>query len=355
MSIGDCDMFTRECHSVRTHVAYPNLDFAKLVCSLLVVLIHTSPLEHISELGHFYLDHVITRIAVPLFFAMSGFLFFGRLDYADGCIAKTRENFGRLIRTTRKNALLYVIWSAIYLSVTLPEWYAIGWWGLAAVKDWLTSFLFSGSYYHLWYLLALILAIPVLYLLLTVIPVTRIGFVTSGLWVLECLVYSYSWIGVDQIPLVAFISSRMPILFDALLRAVPLIAVGTILSQRQIKTVRASACIGAFLLCAAEASVLYFSTPNASNLSYLFSTPLMVWFVLSGLIAWKQLPLSSRQQFCLRDMSLSIYCIHPMVCWLCEQLSVPSGIPFWMAVTAVSVAAAYLWTTRTRFHQKRRM
>lgn len=334
---------------------YPNLDLAKLVCALLVVLIHTSPVENISKRGHFYLENVVARVAVPLFFAMSGFLFFGKLDYADGRIARTRENISRLFRTTRKNIRLYVIWSALYLTITLPDWYAAGWWGWAAVKDWLHSFLFIGSYYHLWYLLALILAIPALYLLLTVIPVSRIGLVASGLWVMECLVYSYAWIGVDQILLVAFIGSRMPILFDALLRAVPLIAVGAILSQRQIKTVRAAACIGAFLLCAVEASALYFFTPNETSFSYLFSTPLMVWFLLSGLIAWKQLPLSSRQQFCLRDMSLSIYCIHPMVCWLCERLSVPSGIPFWMAVTAVSVAAAYIWTNRTRLHQKRRM
>ena len=56
-----------------------------------------------------------------------------------------------------------------------------------------------------------------------------------------------------------------------------------------------------------------------------------------------------------RDMSLSIYCIHPMVCKLCQHLSVPSGIPYWMTVTAVSVAMAYLWTFRTRLHQKRRL
>lgn len=263
-------MTPREHRPVGAHKAYPNLDLAKLVCALLVIVIHTAPLENISTLGHFYLGNVVTRIAVPLFFAMSGFLFFGRLDYAGGRIARTRENFSRLIRTTRKNVLLYVIWSVLYLTVTLPDWYAAGWWGWAAVKDWLFSFLFSGSYYHLWYLLALILAVPALYLLLTVVPVSRIGLVASGLWAMECLVYSYAWIGVDQIPLVAFIGSRMPIIFDALLRAVPLIAVGAILSQRQIKAPQIAICIGAFLLCAAEASALYFFTPNETSFPICF-------------------------------------------------------------------------------------
>lgn len=355
MCTGGFDLTLREHRPAGVHKAYPNLDLAKLVCALLVIVIHTAPLENISTLGHFYLGNVVTRVAVPLFFAMSGFLFFGKLDYAEGRIAQTRANLSRLIRSTRKNILLYVIWSVLYLTVTLPDWYAAGWWGWAAVMDWLFSFLFSGSYYHLWYLLALILAVPALYLLLTVVPVSRIGLAASVLWAMECLVYSYAWIGADQVSLVAFISGRMPIIFDALLRALPLIAVGAILSQRQIKAPRTTACIGAFLLCAVEASALYFFTPNESSFSYLFSTPLMVWFVLGGLITWKQLPLSSRQQFCLRDMSLSIYCIHPMVCQLCKHLSVPSGIPFWMAVTAISVATAYLWTFRTRLQQKRRL
>ena len=50
---------------------YPNLDLAKFVCALLVVVIHTSPLENTAELAHFYLNNVFARVAVPLFFAAS--------------------------------------------------------------------------------------------------------------------------------------------------------------------------------------------------------------------------------------------------------------------------------------------
>lgn len=348
-------MSLREDHTIQVHTPYPNLDLTKLGCALFVVVIHTSPLENISDLGHFYLENVIARIAVPLFFAISGFLFFGKLGYVDGRVARTRENFSRLIKTTRKNILLYVIWSVIYLSIILPEWYDVGWWGWAAVRDWLHSFLFIGSYYHLWYLLALILAIPALYLLLTVIPISRIWGVTSGLWVLECLVYSYAWIGAGRLPLVAFIGGKIPVIFDAFLRALPLISVGALLSQRRSEPPKATACIGAFLLCTAEASALYFFSPNESSFSYLFSTPFMVWSTLRGLTTWKQIPLNKQQQFCLRDMSLSIYCMHPMVCRLCKQLSVPSGILFWLTVTAISIAAAYVWANRKRIYQKWRL
>lgn len=348
MLTGDCDTSMKKDHNPRSPAAYPNLDLAKFICALLVIIIHTSPVENISKLAHFYLENVIARVAVPLFFAMSGFLFFGKLDYADGRIARTRENFSRLLRTIRKNTILYVVWSVIYLAIILPEWYAVGWWGWTAVKDWFHSFLFIGSYYHLWYLLSLILAVPALYVLLRVVPVSRIWIVVSGLWVLECLVYSYAWIGIDQIPLVAFISSKMPIIFDGLLRALPLVCIGAILSQRQIGAPKVTACVGTFLLCAAEASGLYFFSPNESFYSYLVFTPIMTWFALSGLIAGKQVPLRKQQQLCLRDMSLSIYCVHPMVCWLCKQLSIPSGIPFWLTVTAISVTAAYAWTNRKR-------
>lgn len=323
---------------------YPNLDLAKFLCALLVVVIHTSPLIRTSAVLHFYLNDVVTRIAVPLFFAMSGFLFFGKLDYVEGRIMRTRKNLSRLIRTTRKNVLLYVIWSVLYLLITLPEWYATGWWGWTAIKDWLHAFLFIGSYYHLWYLLALILAIPALYLLLSLVPLSRVWLIAGALWILECLTYSYAWIGVERIPLVGFIGSKMPVVFDSMLRALPLLSIGAVLSQKQSRSAGVPAVLGAFLLCAAEASALYFFSPNEAYYSYLFATPLLAYTALDVLIFGKQIAISKKWQWRLRDMCLLIYCLHPMICHVCQQWGIPAGIPYWLTVTVLSVGIAYLWS-----------
>lgn len=333
-------MFTGDCKTMEQKRGYPNLDAAKFLCALLIVIIHTSPLQNVSAVAHFYVNDVITRVAVPLFFAMSGFLFFRKLDFAEGKIARTKRNFACILKATRKNMLLYIAWSLIYLVIVLPEWYRTGWWGLPAIKDWLYSLLFSGAYYHLWYLLALVVSLPVLYVLLMYIPLKRFWVVGSVLWILECVTYSYSWIGVDQIPLIMAISNRMPVVFDALFRAVPLLFIGAACTQIHPKHTSVWLCVGALLLCAAEASLLYFFSPNEGKFSYLFATPLMTCTILTVLVYGRQITLPPLWQSRLRDMSLLIYCLHPMICYFFREWGFPSGIPFWLAVTVTVVAVS---------------
>ena len=326
------------------HVDYPNLDLAKFICALLVVVIHTEPLVNATVLGDFYLNDVIARVAVPLFFAMSGFLFFRSIAYENGRIAQSRTNIKRLLHTTGKNLCLYIAWSAVYLIVVLQESYQSGWWGIAVVKDWVHSFLLIGSYYHLWYILALVAALPVLYFLLAQIPISKIWVTAAILWVLECLTYSYSWIGVDQIPFVAFICDKMPVMFDALFRALPLLTIGAVLSQQRRKPVKMLVCIGAFALCAVEASILHFFTPNESKYSYLFTTPFLTVAIMTVLIYGKQISLPEKSQYHLRNMSLLIYCLHPMICYALSLLGIKQGLFLWGSVTVLSVGMAHLWS-----------
>ena len=56
-----------------------SIDIAKLLASIMVIALHTSPLSSISVIGDKAMIG-ICRIAVPLFFAMSGYLFFMNRD-----------------------------------------------------------------------------------------------------------------------------------------------------------------------------------------------------------------------------------------------------------------------------------
>ena len=71
---------------------YDSLDLAKWICALLVIVIHTAPLSKVSTIGNFYFTNVLARIAVPLFFAISGFLFFRKLTYENGRVKRSAEN-----------------------------------------------------------------------------------------------------------------------------------------------------------------------------------------------------------------------------------------------------------------------
>lgn len=91
-----------------------SLDFAKWICSLLIIIIHTAPLEQIP-IVNFYITNVFARIAVPLFFAISGFLFFRKITFENGKIARSSQNFTYLLRYVKHLIIIYLGASAIYL------------------------------------------------------------------------------------------------------------------------------------------------------------------------------------------------------------------------------------------------
>lgn len=327
------------------HTHYTNLDVAKFVCALLVVIIHTDPLSALSEIAGFYLKDVFARTAVPLFFAISGFLFFGGLDFHDDRIRNSSENRKRLAKYVKRVAGLYLIWSLVYILLSLPGWYRAGWWGINVVRDCIISVLLKGGHYHLWYLLALVYAVPVLYAIMCLISRRTLSTVIGCFWLCECLVYSYSWTGIDRIAVVQFISQRVPIAFDALFRAVPLLAVGAVCAVPSASGkakewgVKLAASAG---LCAAEASLLYFMISNADRYSYLLATPLMAYCAMRFLTYSRQIRISGKNAKLLRNMSLSIYCIHPFVITIMMACHVPEGLFMWLAVTLISIVISYL-------------
>lgn len=326
-----------------TRKTYPNLDLAKFVGALLIIIIHTAPLQKISDLANFYTANVLARIAVPLFFAISGFLFFGKLSYENGKIKKCAENTAHLIGYIKKTTLLYLAWSLIYIFfVKLPMWYQSGWWGLYVIKDCLAAIVFVGSHYHLWYLLALIYAVPVLYYLLRFIPLKKVAYFVVPLWLCECLIYSYAWIGIDKFPFIHFVSGQVPIIWDAFFRAVPLLAIGAFASGATFSRPDKMRCaaVGAFVLLVLEASSLYFLSPNNSNFSYLLFTPAVTFSLLYCLVYGKQVALLKKRQLLLRNMSVSIYCMHPLIMEISSSCNIPNGPLMWLAVTGLSIILA---------------
>ena len=329
---------------------YCNLDVAKFLCALLIIVIHTRPLLDVSPVANFYTADVLARTAVPLFFAMSGFLFFRKLQWQDGKICPCGENRKRLGQYLKRVAHIYLCWSLIYTIAKLPQWYATGWWGMQLVRDVLVSWIVRGSHYHLWYLLASLYAMPILYVLLRYIPVRKILYPAGLLLLCECLVYSYSWLGTEEISVVSLVLQKAPILFHTVFRAVPLLAIGALCTAVRPGQGRKKfflPVLACFLLCVAEASVLYFASPNEEKYSYLLVTPFFVFFTMEWLLHGKQLSLSQQKSKMLRDASLTMYCMHPLVIIAFDLLQVNSSLLIW-GVTTVSVTIFSLVWKRYR-------
>lgn len=115
----------------------PALDWFRLVAAVLVVAIHTGPLGSFSPAADLWFTRVLARVAVPYFAMLSGY-FLARGGW---------RGTGRLWRHT---LLLYLLAVAVYLPLNIYAGNPVTW----------RDLIFNGTFYHLWYLPALLLALP---------------------------------------------------------------------------------------------------------------------------------------------------------------------------------------------------
>lgn len=118
-------------------------DRFRLPAALLVVAIHTGPLLSVSPLANDLLTDIWGRIAVPFFFAVSGWFLVPRLR---------REGAAALGSFLKKTLLLYLLSALLYLPLNLYN-HTLQDSGASLLRD----IFFNGTFYHLWYFPALAL------------------------------------------------------------------------------------------------------------------------------------------------------------------------------------------------------
>ena len=118
-------------------------DRFRLPAALLVVAIHTGPLLSVSPFANDLLTDIWGRIAVPFFFAVSGWFLVPRLR---------REGVAALGPFLKKTLLLYLLSALLYLPLNLYN-HTLQDSGAALLRD----IFFNGTFYHLWYFPALAL------------------------------------------------------------------------------------------------------------------------------------------------------------------------------------------------------
>lgn len=127
---------------------YSSIDFYKLLMAFLVIVLHTSPFIDFSKVLEVGLRDCFVIIAVPFFFATSGF-FALRSEKA------AKQSIRHLLQ-------LYLIWSIIYLPFSALKLHEVSLNSLYYIK----SFFLWGSYDTIWYLLADGVAVAIAYVFL---------------------------------------------------------------------------------------------------------------------------------------------------------------------------------------------
>ncbi len=141
---------------------YGIIDIAKFISALFVIAIHCAPFYEINETGNFIYVQIFARLAVPFFFMASGWLFFQKINLKNGIRDET--NLQMLKHYWMRILKLYLVWSALYLPLLIGSWIK-GSFDVSTCLRLLRDFLFNGTYYHLWFLPALLLGIVIVYLL----------------------------------------------------------------------------------------------------------------------------------------------------------------------------------------------
>lgn len=156
---------------------YYLIDIVKLICAILVVAIHTGPFLSINGTLNYFVVQILGRMAVPFFFVVSAFFFFQKLDYVAGL--KSKENLKKLMRYVIRLLRLYLVWTLIYLVPLSISWLQGGI-DASTFPRFIRDFFFTGSYYHLWFLPAMLFSTCFVYVLLMkfkAIKIVEIGLV----------------------------------------------------------------------------------------------------------------------------------------------------------------------------------
>ena len=285
---------------------YGAIDIAKYVSALLVVCIHTYPFYEASQTFNTYWIQTVCRLAVPFFFVASGFFFFRKIT------DDTLANEEALINYEKRLGKIYLTWTIIYLPYTIWD-YAHANFRIYHIFAYLRDVLLNGSYYHLWFLPALMLATYIIYLLYTNHSMKRALIVSLILYIFGYMINVYTPIW-ETMPYVSFffgfftkvlVTSRDGIFFGPMF-----VAIGLLLSKTRRLPHRVSM-VGwliSFILLVLEVHI-YDRMGILRDLTsmYLMLVP-ATYFMVNSLLTWK-LPYKE-SYMTLRHESLLIYTSH---------------------------------------------
>lgn len=158
---------------VKVSKNYPWLDFTQYAASLLVIFIHCDRLLS-NEVGHFYLKNVLCRLAVPIFFIISGFFYKER--------QKAEPHYYK--RYFCRQMKQYLFWSLLYLPYGLSFLFQQSISPVLYPVALFVGLFYVGICYHLWYIPALLFGLWFLEYLHKKMSYWLLGMLTFLLYIL---------------------------------------------------------------------------------------------------------------------------------------------------------------------------
>ena len=300
------------------------LDYFRIAAALLVIAIHTAPLEAVSETADFFLTRILARLAVPFFFMVTGYFILGR----DGTPSRLRRFLVRTFLFYLGAILLYLpfgIYAGHYEHITFGSV--------------LRMFLFDGSFYHLWYFPACILGILLAAAMKRFLSIKAVAAAAGILYLLGLMGDSYYGLTAKAAPLASLCGVGFNLWSytrNGLFFAPVFLFAGAWISENEKEPCPTGFCaysrIGSlagfllsFLFMSTEAFLLrHFKVPRHDSM-YLFLVP-SAYFLFRFLLSMECKP-NAR----LRTVSTWIYLLHPALIIILRMAAKPLHLT-WLLV-----------------------
>lgn len=289
------------------------IDCIKFIYAICIVGIHTEPFVNINNAVNFIFSNIIFRLAVPFFVVCSGYFIGRRSDYKKDMVLPNKQYF---VAQVLKLIKLYALWSFIYLGISIINWIEIKWFSLFSFIDFGIACFTKGSYYHLWYLLSMIYALPIVYFILKIFNIKWIKVVTVILYAIQLLCYSYHFLLPEGLSFIKTIYDYISGPVDGLTRMVPFLLTGIIIVREKESRSDIRAFVCCFISLIIEVYTLI--SLKQSSVSYVFFTlPVAYYFFKVVLQLEKKIQIKSYKLF---KSSTFIYCVHPLVIWILDKM-----------------------------------
>ena len=314
---------------------YKAIDIMKLICAILIVLIHTNPFYG-TELS-FIINNNIARIAVPLFFITSGYLVWGKYKGDKAYIFKYIKSLLKIIIT----------WTIVYLPFNIYYYKNLDISLIKKIIFYIRDFLFQGTYIQLWYLNALVISIIFIIFLYKYLSLKKIGIIALGFYIIGLLGDSYFGLFnnrlenlIINIYSLVFGSTRNGFLFGTIF-----IVIGILIKEygwnfKINKKSNLILIIITFIVLLIETYFLRnFEIAKDYNMmiSLLFLAPLIFISILN---TTKFKNVENTKIF--RSLSLWVYCIHGIFLIIGKGIESVSRIDYFIFVLTFSIISYFL-------------
>lgn len=263
----------KKIETLRDDRKFAMVDICKFIMAFVVIAIHTNPVVNCENM--FLVKSVISieNWAVPFFFMASGFFLFYQQDRQEAkCIQRIDGYLKKLI-------VLYCTWTFLSLPLTIYGYVESGNSLLACILSYIKYFLFVGKLYnsyHLWYLLALIIAVLIIrFMIQRKAKIRDILFVAFAMYIInDCMQYAST----ENLLLGKFVSLYVYVFNKGgIFTGMIYVVLGMLLAQGKKYLNRGMAIVGVIGICACRLHV----SERAGNYLLMAETWLLFMVILS--------------------------------------------------------------------------